>query len=429
MQIKTLVRGALCAGGCLAVFYGINWLIAPSQVALVAEGRDLFVHEWTVDDPLSGDGDGLGPVFNAKSCVACHFQSGVGGGGDNAHNVTAFQVLPNRNDKQHLGGVVHAFATASALQEGQDSLRLRHPVIPDSTHVTGVCFSEIESFDPLIIETINTPSLYGAGLIDQISTYAIHAHERGTFWGSMTDDFNRNFTRTPVGKSHNHSMGRAGKFGWRGQFVSLEDFVATACAVELGLTNTIRAQDTPHEHVPNYDAEYDMTNRQLKAIVEFCRSLPRPEQILPEDSVARAAVERGELMFAQVGCTDCHVQDFGGVTEIYSDFLLHSVGQLEGSDGYFRKLEVPLPSGMPQPDEWKTPPLWGVADSAPYFHDGQSATLEVAIGRHSGAARFVMQRHKVLPSGDRESILRFLESLRAPRAVEQIPESLLLTQQ
>ena len=30
------------------------------------------------------DGDGIGPVFNAKSCVACHFQGGVGGAGDAA---------------------------------------------------------------------------------------------------------------------------------------------------------------------------------------------------------------------------------------------------------------------------------------------------------------------------------------------------------
>ena len=29
--------------------------------------------------------------------------------------------------------------------------------------------------------------------------------------------------------------GRIGRFGWKGQMASLEDFVLTACAVELGL--------------------------------------------------------------------------------------------------------------------------------------------------------------------------------------------------
>ena len=51
---------------------------------------------------------------------------------------------------------------------------------------------------------------------------------------------------------------------------------------------------------------------------------------------------------------------------------------------------VPLPDGHPLPEEWKTPPLWGVADSAPYFHDGGSPTLDAAIRRHEGDAA---QRH------------------------------------
>ena len=40
----------------------------------------MFEREWQPNDPLA-HGDGLGPVFNAKSCAACHFQGGVGGGG------------------------------------------------------------------------------------------------------------------------------------------------------------------------------------------------------------------------------------------------------------------------------------------------------------------------------------------------------------
>jgi hypothetical protein len=46
----------------------------------MAAGRELFNHEWTSHDPLTS-GDGLGPVFNARSCVECHHQGGSGGGG------------------------------------------------------------------------------------------------------------------------------------------------------------------------------------------------------------------------------------------------------------------------------------------------------------------------------------------------------------
>ena len=47
-----------------------------TNVRAVAAGRELFNHDWEVNDPLSS-GDGLGPVFNAKSCVACHSQGGL----------------------------------------------------------------------------------------------------------------------------------------------------------------------------------------------------------------------------------------------------------------------------------------------------------------------------------------------------------------
>jgi hypothetical protein len=64
-----------------------------SPKSLLAEGKELFTHEWVHGDRLSHAGDGLGPVFNAQSCVACHKQGGVGGAGsreDNASFVTVF---------------------------------------------------------------------------------------------------------------------------------------------------------------------------------------------------------------------------------------------------------------------------------------------------------------------------------------------------
>ena len=60
---------------------GIPVLSAPRASAVVKEaGLTLFEHDWKPGDSLAG-GDGLGPVFNERSCVACHFQGGVGGGG------------------------------------------------------------------------------------------------------------------------------------------------------------------------------------------------------------------------------------------------------------------------------------------------------------------------------------------------------------
>src|SRR4051812_45838328 len=61
----------------------------PLSPEAVAAGKELFNHEWTAKDPLTG-GDGLGPVFNARSCVECHSQGGGGGGGPVDKNVTVY---------------------------------------------------------------------------------------------------------------------------------------------------------------------------------------------------------------------------------------------------------------------------------------------------------------------------------------------------
>ena len=93
MMIRSkLARIRRCLGWGLLTFLGawVVWTQAPGMPVLDAPqasvqikeaGLTLFEHEWKPGDPLA-KGDGLGPVFNERSCVACHFQGGVGGGGD-----------------------------------------------------------------------------------------------------------------------------------------------------------------------------------------------------------------------------------------------------------------------------------------------------------------------------------------------------------
>ena len=79
-----------------------------------------------------------------------------------------------------------------------------------------------------------------------------------------------------------------------------------------------------------------------------------------------------------IGCTDCHKADVGPAKGIYSDLLLHRMGQTLVGGGTYGDLPPNLPDfdegGAPQSSEWRTAPLWGVADSAPYLHDGRAQT-------------------------------------------------------
>ena len=65
----------------------------PSRQA-VAQGRALFEREWQPGDSRTHDGDGLGPVYNDSSCVACHNLGGTGGAGSSGKNVDIITATP-----------------------------------------------------------------------------------------------------------------------------------------------------------------------------------------------------------------------------------------------------------------------------------------------------------------------------------------------
>src|SRR2546430_1691709 len=88
---------------------------AAVDPVMAQSGETLFKHEWTAGDPLASGGDGLGPVFNANSCTACHYQGGVGGGGAVSENVTIFAFRTGDGKSQLREGVVHAQSTVPQL--------------------------------------------------------------------------------------------------------------------------------------------------------------------------------------------------------------------------------------------------------------------------------------------------------------------------
>ena len=61
--------------------------------------------------------------------------------------------------------------------------------------------------------------------------------------------------------------------------------------------------------------------------------------------------------------------------------------------------------------EWRTPPLWGVADSAPYLHDGRARTLHEAIRLHGGEAEQTAARTPARAAATRIALFHFLHSL------------------
>src|SRR5437762_917753 len=94
LMSRLLGGGALClALAAPFTIRAVSWAPAeakPVDTAAAEAGKTLFLHEFTANDPLCPSGDGLGPVFNARSCVACHRQGGTGGSGPKEANVSAY---------------------------------------------------------------------------------------------------------------------------------------------------------------------------------------------------------------------------------------------------------------------------------------------------------------------------------------------------
>src|SRR4051794_33045466 len=74
----------------------------------VARGKELFLREWLPDDPRAHGGDGLGPVYNDSSCVACHNMGAPGGAGPSSKDVPILSAFPPEREAGLVGifGVV-----------------------------------------------------------------------------------------------------------------------------------------------------------------------------------------------------------------------------------------------------------------------------------------------------------------------------------
>jgi CxxC motif-containing protein (DUF1111 family) len=88
---------------------------------------------------------------------------------------------------------------------------------------------------------------------------------------------------------------------------------------------------------------------------------------------------------------------------LFSDLRRHDMGA-----GLADKYDDP--SGVPR-NVFLTRPLWGLSESAPYMHDGRSATIPAAILEHGGEAQPARDAFAALSPSDQADLHIFLLSL------------------
>jgi hypothetical protein len=89
------------------------------------------------------------------------------------------------------------------------------------------------------------------------------------------------------------------------------------------------------------------------------------------------------------------------VRNIFADFKRHDLGPEFHERNYDGTLLT----------ETMTEPLWGVATTAPYGHDGRSINLEEVILRHAGEAQASKEAFERLNDNNRSKVLEFLSTL------------------
>jgi cytochrome c peroxidase len=105
-----------------------------------------------------------------------------------------------------------------------------------------------------------------------------------------------------------------------------------------------------------------------------------------------------------------------GDTSVYGVFGARDVGEVRPAPPAEGPERKPRPGATVQ--EWRTAPLWGLRDSAPYLHDGRAETVDQAIRGHGGQAAASAQKYAQLSTRERAQLEAFLLSLAAPKVVD-----------
>ncbi len=130
-----------------------------------------------------------------------------------------------------------------------------------------------------------------------------------------------------------------------------------------------------------------LSQRELKALAAYCLSMKTDALRTP----AAGDVARGKEIFEskEAQCSTCHAR---GSDNAFTDKQKHDVGSRSGSDGV---------------NEYDTPSLRFVGQTAPYFHDGRYESLRELLTKTSGK----MGKTSHLAPADLDALEAYLRTL------------------
>lgn len=411
-------------------------------------GKALAKQPWVKAPTITFARDGLGPLYNARTCLACHINGGKGSIPEDNKSALFSTLIrlsspgssshPIYGDQLQTQSISLAHQLRSSIKKGT----LKHDVAPEAyayvswtpktfTYPDGTVVSlrtPILKLDQLAYGELEAdtqiglrvaPPIHGMGLIELIKQVDIdrlvdeHDENKDGISGRLNQVMNTNT-----------QLLMPGRFGLKSNQYSLPMTIAGAFANDIGISNSLvptqpcTSQQTACNQAENGndDEGVELPDHLLKLVVDFNRNLAPIQRLHSQTKSAK----EGRVLFYAAGCQACHQPSFttdesetfphlaGQKIWPYSDFLIHDMGP-ELSDG--------RPDHLASGSEWRTAPLWGlgfqkqVNGSKAYLHDGRATSVEEAILWHGGEAAQAHSKFIQLSKTERSSLISFVESL------------------
>jgi len=405
----------------------------PRDFARFFSGDTLFNTNWVSASSVVNGRDGLGPLFNTRSCSSCHFKDGRGEPPSLGEVPDGFLVrvsLPRKDTKgapkPHpiYGNQISVRALPKAKPEARVSIEYEHV---NGSYPDGTSFSLLKPAIKMdnwgygvpgrLLESARVASaVYGLGLLDAIADEAILAQADPDDWDG--DGISGRVNRVWSPSKEEHSIG---KYGWKANKATLIDQTAGAFQGDIGITSSLFPDE--NHSLKHLDpiafpsgGSPEIESRNLEDVVFYLKTLAPPASRFKN----LESYESGKELFEVAKCSSCHTPQFqtredysiqalaGQTIYPYTDLLLHDMG-----DG----LADNRPHFEANGKEWRTPPLWGIGliptvnGHSRLLHDGRARNIEEAILWHSGEAEPSKEVYMNLPRNERQQLIDFVRSL------------------
>ncbi|WP_375258063.1 di-heme oxidoredictase family protein [Citreimonas sp.] len=412
-------------------------------------GNGMFRRIWVSAPASTLASDGLGPLYNARSCQRCHIKDGRGhppeGPDDTAVSMFLRVSIPAPDAIARYIAGTHATAPdptyGTQLQDFSlpghaPEYRLRVDYDDVEVPLSGGEVAMLRrptytaadlGYGPLhpdaMLSPRIAPQMIGMGLLEAIPTAEIIAR-------ADPDDADGDGIsgKAQVVWSDAHDAPMLGRFGHKAGNPSVLEQTASAFAGDIGISNPLhpagsgectdlQTDCTAARH--GGDAEQgglEIDSAGMDLVTFYSQTLAVPAR----RDVGDPQVLHGRRVFFDSGCAACHQpnhvthrlegEDPASFQLIwpYTDLLLHDMGP---------DLADNRPEGRADGREWRTAPLWGigltqaVSGHTQFLHDGRARSLLEAVLWHGGEAQAARDAVVAMPPEDRAALIRFLESL------------------